>query len=150
VKLRRGALVTVVAGAAVLGLASPAIASSEPKLKVRLIEYKIQPARDFTAKGKTEIVAKDAGSMKHEFVVVRGDDPTTLPTKPDGSVDESKIPKSDKLGEIEDIKPGKTKAKVFKLPAGSYIFFCNIVEKHKDGTVVSHFKEGMYTTVEAS
>ena len=34
-------------------------------------------------------------------------------------------------------------------PPGSYIFFCNLVDKEKDGTVVSHFARGMYVKVEA-
>jgi hypothetical protein len=139
------------ATALTLGLvASPAAAGDPPKLKVRLIEFEVQPAREFVAKGKTEIVAKNGGTEKHEIVVVRGDDPEALPTDTDGAVDESQIPKKDQLGEIEEFKPKKTKTKVFKLKPGSYILFCNIVEEEEDGTIVSHFAEGMHATIEAS
>ena len=148
-RVRSKVLVAVVVGVIAFGTILPAGASA-PKLKIRLIEFKIKPARDFIAAGKTSFVAKNAGGDKHEIVVVRGDDPAALPTKADGSVDESKIPKADVIGEIGEFKPGKTKSKVFKLSAGSYVLFCNIVEKEADGTVKSHFKKGMYTTIEAS
>jgi hypothetical protein len=149
VQVGRWILVGLVTSAVVVGLAAPGIAATPPQLKVRLIEYKVRPARDFVAKGKTSIVAKNAGSDKHEIVIVRGDDPTALPTKPDGSVNESKIPKARVVGEIEGIKPGKAATKVFKLAPGSYVLFCNIVDKTSTGEV-SHFAQGMYTTLEAS
>ncbi len=119
------------------------------KVKVRLIEFQVKPNVDFVAEGKAKLVVKNAGTEKHELVVVRGDDPKALPTKADGSVDEKKVPKTDQLGELEDIKPGKSKTKTFKLSAGSYVLFCNTVDKEKDGTVVSHFARGMYTVFEA-
>jgi mRNA-degrading endonuclease RelE of RelBE toxin-antitoxin system len=82
--------------------------------------------------------------------VVRGDDAAALPTDADGAVDESQIAKKDQIGEVEDIKKGKTVSKIFKLKPGSYVLFCNIVEEEEDGTVVSHFKEGMHTVIDAS
>jgi hypothetical protein len=88
--------------------------------------------------------------VKHEVVVVRGTDPSALPTKPDGSVDEGQIPKRDKVGETGDVKAGKTKTKTLKLSTGSYILFCNIIDTEPDGSQVSHFAKGMYTTVNAS
>jgi len=147
--VRGKVLVALVVGVMAVATIVPASASA-PKLKIRLIEFKVKPARDFIAAGKTTFVAKNAGGDEHEIVVVRGDDPGALPTKADGAVDESKIPKADVLGEIEEFKPGKTESKAFKLSPGSYILFCNIVQKEKDGTIESHFKEGMYTTIEAS
>ena len=145
-RVRFKVFVALVAG--VMAFATVAAAgASAPKLKLRLIEFKITPARDFIAAGKTTFVAKNAGGTDHELYVVRGDDPAALPTKADGSVDEKQV---DVVGEIHKFKPGKTGSKVFKLSPGSYIVFCNIVQKEKDGTVVSHFKEGMHTTIEAS
>jgi hypothetical protein len=149
-KARHSMFVVLVAGALVLGTTAQAGAKEPPKLKVRLIEFKVRPARDFIAKGKTKVLLKNAGTKTHEFVVVRGDDAAELPTAADGSVDEDQIPKRDQVGEVEDIKKGKVKSKVFKLPPGSYILFCNVVDEAADGTVVSHFAEGMHTTIEAS
>jgi hypothetical protein len=149
-KARRSVFATVAVGAMVLGMTAPAGAKEPPKIKVRLIEFEVQPALDFIAKGKSKFVLKNAGTETHEFVVVRGDDPAALPTATDGAVDESKIAKADEVGEVEDIKKGKTKSKVFKLSPGSYILFCNIVDEEEDGSTVSHFAEGMYTTIDAS
>jgi uncharacterized cupredoxin-like copper-binding protein len=147
---RASVFAVVAAGAMVLGMTAPAGAKEPPELKVRLIEYKVKPALKYVAKGKSKFVLKNAGTETHEFVVVRGDDPGALPTKADGSVDESKIAKADQIGEVEDIKKGKTASKVFRLSPGSYILFCNVVDEEKDGTTVSHFAEGMYTTLDAS
>jgi hypothetical protein len=149
VHVARWMLAVLVTSAVVICSAAPGLAKAAPQLKTRLIEYKIQPARDFIAKGKTTIVVKNAGSDTHEVVIVRGDDPTALTAKADGSVDESQIPKADKAGELEGIKPGKTKSKIFKLRPGSYILFCNIVDKTSTGAL-SHFQKGMYTTIDVS
>jgi hypothetical protein len=150
-EVRHSILATILAGALMTAAgASAAAARGEEKLKVRLIEFEVKPRLEFIAKGKTKLVVKNGGTEEHELVVVRGDDPAALPTVADGSVDESQIAKSDDVGELEEIEPGKTKSKAFKLSTGSYILFCNIVDTEEDGTVVSHFAEGMYTTIDAS
>jgi hypothetical protein len=149
--VRRSIFATIIAGALVTGAAiSAAGALGEEKLKVRLIEFEVKPRLDFIEKGKTKFVVKNGGTEEHELVVVRGDDPAALPTDADGAVDEDQIAKADVVGELEEIKKGKTKSKVFKLSTDSYILFCNIVETEEDGTIVSHFAEGMYTTIDAS
>jgi len=147
----RRILAALMAGALAAGAtASAAAAGGTPRLKVRLIEFEVQPRLEFIAAGKTKLVVKNGGSEEHEFVIVRGDDPAALPTVADGSVDEDQIAKADAIGELEEIKKGKTKSKVFKLSPDQYIFFCNIVDTEEDGTVVSHFAEGMYTVIDAS
>ncbi len=150
-RLGRFVLATMVVGA-VAGGFTPSLAATAkpPKVKVQLVEYQVTPALQFVAKGKINFAVKNAGTEKHEFVVVRGADPAALPTKADGSVDEDPIPKRDQLGELENIKKGKTKSKTFKLSAGSYTLFCNVVDTEEDGTVVSHFAQGMSTTINAS
>jgi hypothetical protein len=150
-RIRRLVLAAMVAGA-VASAAPPAFAvpSKPPKQKLTLTEYQITPALQFIAKGKSNFVAKNAGTVKHEVVVVRGADPSALPTKPDGSVDEDQIPKPDKVGETGNVKQGKTKSKTLKLSGGSYILFCNIIDTEPDGSTVSHFAKGMYTTINAS
>jgi hypothetical protein len=138
-------------GVVVIG-AGPSVAATAkpPKQRLTLTEYQIAPALQFIAKGKSNFVAKNSGTVKHEVVVVRGTDPSALPTKPDGSVDEGQIPKRDKVGETGDVKSGKTKSKTLKLSAGSYVLFCNIIDAEPDGSLVSHFAKGMYTTINAS
>jgi hypothetical protein len=140
-------LLGVVAAGSMPALAA---AAKPPKQKLTLTEYQINSALQYIAKGKSTFVAKNAGTVKHEVVVVRGNDPASLPINPDGSVDEDQIAKSDKVGEIGDVKQGKTKAKGFKLSVGSYILFCNIIDTEPDGSQISHFAKGMYTTINAS
>jgi hypothetical protein len=145
----------VVAAMVALALAAGAVPSlaataKPPKQKLTLTEYQITPALQYIAKGKSKFVAQNTGTVKHEVVVVRGTDPSTLPTKPDGSVDEDHIPKNAKVGETGNVKVGKTKSKTLKLAAGSYILFCNIIDTQPDGSQVSHFAKGMYTTINAS
>ena len=150
-RIRRLVLAAMVAGAvASAAPAAFAVPAKRPKQKLTLTEYQIAPALQFIAKGKSNFVAKNAGTVKHEVVVVRGADPSALPTKPDGSVDEDQIPKRDKVGETGDVKSGKTKSKTLKLSAGSYVLFCNIIDAEPDGSQVSHFAKGMYTTINAS
>jgi uncharacterized cupredoxin-like copper-binding protein len=127
-----------------------ALTKKVPTVKVTLVEFQVNPAFQFVAKGRIKFAVKNGGTEKHEFVIVRGADPAALPTKADGSVDEKQIPKRDEVGELENIKKGKTKSKTFKLSAGSYILLCNTVDTEEDGTVVSHFARGMHTTINAS
>jgi hypothetical protein len=149
--IRRLVVAAMVAGAVAGGVTpSLAAAAKPPKVKVQLIEFQVNPALQYVAKGKINFVVKNAGTETHEFVIVRGADPAALPTKPDGSVDEDQIKKSDQVGELENIKKGKTKSKTFKLSTGPYILLCNTVDTEEDGTVVSHFARGMSTVINAS
>jgi uncharacterized cupredoxin-like copper-binding protein len=99
-----------------------------------------------TAKtGSVEFNVKNDGTLTHEFVVVRGNDYAALPTAANGSVDEEKIAPADQVGEIEDIEAGQSKSATFDLSAGSYLLFCNVVEKATGGAApVSHFNKGMH------
>ena len=150
-RIRHLVIAAVVAGAVAAG-ASPSLAAAAkpPKQQLTLTDYQIAPALQYIAKGKSNFVAKNTGSVKHEVVIVRGTDPAALPTKPDGSVDEDQIPKRDKIGETGNVKAGKAKSKTLKLSTGSYILFCNIVDTEPDGSQVSHFAKGMHTTINAS
>jgi uncharacterized cupredoxin-like copper-binding protein len=150
-RIRRLGVAAVLLGVVFAGsMPALAAAAKPPKQKLTLTEYQINSALQYIAKGKSTFVAKNTGTVKHEVVVVRGNDPASLPTKPDGSVDEDQIPKTNKVGETGDVKAGKTKAKALKLSAGSYILFCNIVDTQPDGSQISHFAKGMYTTINAS
>jgi hypothetical protein len=150
-RIGRLAAAVIAAGVVAIGAGpSAAAAVKAPKQNLTLTEYQINPALQFIAKGKSNFVAKNSGSVKHEVVVVRGNDPSALPAKPDGSVDESQIPKNSKVGEIGNVKAGKTKSKTLKLSAGAYVLFCNIIDTEPDGSQVSHFAKGMYTTINAS
>jgi hypothetical protein len=149
---RKRLIVVAVAGLVVVAIGyGPTVSDASvtskrtSKVKVLVSEWLIKPALDFVEEGKAKLVVRNRGNEKHELVVVRADSFTSLPTKADGAVDESKIAKSDKIGEIGNIKPGKTKSKVFRFSAGTYVLLCNIVDK--DGDV--HFEKGMHASFEA-
>ena len=82
------------------------------------------------------------------MVVVRGDDPTASSSRRARSR-RTAWRRMLWSGEIEPFPGGETCEGGFELEAGSYILFCNIVETEEDGTVESHFEEGMVTTVAA-
>jgi uncharacterized cupredoxin-like copper-binding protein len=93
--------------------------------------------------GKVDIEVKNEGGTTHEFVIVRASSVAAVPLNADGSADEDKIVETNKMGEIEDIAPGKTVSKTFDLPSGSYVAFCNIVQEDTTPHAV-HYAKGMY------
>jgi uncharacterized cupredoxin-like copper-binding protein len=52
-------------------------------------------------------------------------------------VDESAV--GDKIGEIEDVKPGSSKSATFTLSPGKYLLICNLA---------NHYSKGMVSQIE--
>lgn len=100
-------------------------------------------APDGLKAGKVKLTASNSGGETHELVLVRGTDPNALPTNADGSINEDDIAESDKIGEIADVAAGRSTTKTFDLPAGSYLAFCNIVEKMGMGMDMGDGNQGM-------
>ncbi len=141
---RFGTVLTV--GMLLLVIAAPAgSAATKPKgaqVKVKLFEFGVRRSLPFAAEGRVTFSVKNIGTEKHEFVVVRVEPGTELPTDADGAVDEEAIEEANQIGELEDIKPKKTKSLTKTLDAADYVLFCNIVEE-EDETTVSHYAKGM-------
>ena len=76
-------------------------------------------------------------------MIVKGDDPSALPTDDEGAVDESKMDESDIIGEVEPFPAGEDCDGTFTLAAGDYVVFCNTVDAEQG----SHFDKKMYTTL---
>ncbi len=115
---------------------------SAKKVKVR--EFTISLPSGSVKAGKVKFAVKNEGTLVHEFVVIRTPDPSApLPTNPDGSVDEEKIPAGDNVGEIEDIAVSGEKSNTFDLTPGIYLVFCNVVDEGPP--LVSHYAKGMHT-----
>ena len=121
-------------------------ATAEARLEVTLSEWAVEPAARTVPGGAVQVVAFNQGEDAHEVVVVRGDDPSSLPLGDDGTVDEDALPAGDLIGEIEAFPAGGSCNGVFELDPGSYVLFCNIRET-EDGTVENHFELGMRTTI---
>ena len=92
-----------------------------------LSEFKINLERTIPA-GQIDVKIDNQGGEKHEVVIVAAKDANALPKKADGSVDEDKIPQTDKIGESGDVAARTSTTKSFTLKSGTYIAFCNIVD----------------------
>jgi uncharacterized cupredoxin-like copper-binding protein len=122
--------------------ATPAPAASS-NVSVRLVEWSIVPNATVGKAGKITFAVTNPGKVGHEFVIFKTDvSPFSLPTKPDGSVDEEKL---NDVGEGGDLKPGESKTSTFDLPSGKYVFICNHVDKKSDGKSDVHYQLGMRT-----
>jgi hypothetical protein len=119
----------------------------DTKIPVSLKEWSITPETATAKAGVIEFSAKNDGGENHELVVVKASrsDLTVV----DGAVDEDALPKGAMIGEIESFAKGKTCGGHFKLDAGNYVLFCNIVEK-ENGQTVSHYLNGMVTNFTVS
>jgi hypothetical protein len=93
-----------------------------------LSEFKIRLDGTVPA-GQTTLKIDNQGGETHEVVIVTGSDPAALPKKADGSVDEDKIAEADKVGETGDVPARSSTTKTFTFKPGTYVAFCNIVDK---------------------
>jgi hypothetical protein len=122
-----------------------------------LSEFTIAPPTGALHSGPVTLTANNVGGEAHELVIVRAPSFDSLPTKPDGAVDEDKIAESDKMGEIEDVAAQSQKSNSFDLAPGKYVAFCNVVDKATgtahDGESESghvHFASGMHVEFSVS
>jgi len=133
--------VLVVTGAAT---AKETAATRATAVKVTLGEFVVKAKPGSAAAGRIAFVVTNQGSMTHEFVVARSAD-GTLPLDASGAVDETQIPATDKLGELEDLERGDKARLDTTLTPGTYVLFCNITEK-SGGVTDHHYADGMHTT----
>lgn len=123
------------------------VADADTTVDVTLDEFSITLASDTGTAGAVGFVAANAGAEPHEIVIARGvpDDITVV----DGAPDEVAL--GDALvGEIEAFAAGQTCEGTYELEAGDYVLFCALVEEEADGTIESHYEEGMVTTFTVS
>lgn len=118
------------------------------QIDVTLKEWSVGPEKASTAAGEIKFEVKNQGPQhKHELVIVKTDlAPNALPTKADGSVDESGAGLT-AIGEIDEIPTGDEGEKEFNLTAGKYVLFCNIVETEAMpdmAGIKAHYKLGMF------
>jgi hypothetical protein len=121
----------------------------------RLAEWSITADQPTLPSGRQTITAANIGHQTHELVIVKAADAASLPTKSDGSVDETKLEQV-KVGEIADVAAGTSRHKTIQLSPGAYVAFCNIVGgmgmdngpmgQMGDGMQHVHFALGMHTS----
>ncbi|NUO54174.1 MAG: hypothetical protein HOV80_35450 [Polyangiaceae bacterium] len=108
-------------------------------------EFMIMLNRASVSPGTVTFQVTNAGTEKHEFLVIRTDfAPDALPTEANGSYMENG-PGTEIIKTIEDIEPGQTENLTVDLAAGAYVLICNRVETESNGEVVSHYAHGMRT-----
>ena len=108
---------------------------------VTVQEFAVIPASASAPAGDVTFnVTNEGPDDVHEFVVFQTDlAPDALPTNDDGTVDEEGEG-VELQGEIEDIAVGDTQNLTVDLPAGNYVFICNIYDAAEKE---AHYQEGM-------
>ena len=161
--VQRTVLIALVAPALVLAACgsskrSSSTGSSSENTFV-LSEFTIIPPPNLLHAGNVLLTADNVGGEVHELVIVRAAGIGALTKKADGSVDENKIPMTDRVGEIDAVAARSRKSARFDLTSGTYVAFCNLVDsmagssssmmhgsEMEPATGHVHFAQGMYAT----
>lgn len=115
----------------------------DPALTVTLDEYQITPEEGRLTSGPTRFRAVNAGKKTHELYVVSARSLEGLPLDRKGSVDTDELEEEGRvLGELEGVPPGGSCDLELDLEVGTYVLFCNLRSRGKDG-VENHFLQGM-------
>jgi uncharacterized cupredoxin-like copper-binding protein len=123
---------------------SPEAPSVGGKLTATLNQWSIVPQATSVNKGPVTFTVTNAGTITHEFVVIRTDTPASdfVIASYEGEqdrVNEDTVGKN--VGETGDMKVGQTKALTIDLKPGHYVFMCNLpghygLGMHTDFTVI--------------
>ena len=102
---------------------------------VTLAQFAVTPTVKQATAGKVTFRVHNAGTITHEFVVLKTTHPAADLPLQSGRADES-----GNVGETGDLEPGRTKSVTFKLAPGHYAFICNLpghylAGQHTDFTV---------------
>ncbi len=146
--MKRQLIALGVVGVSALGL----VACSEDdaaSLDVLVSEWLVDPAESSVASGETTIVVDNQGGEEHELLVIRGTTADLPIDEETGGVDEEALEASGNLlGEVEGVASRTTEEGVFDLDAaGTYVLICNIVDEEEDGSIESHYAEGMVAEI---
>jgi uncharacterized cupredoxin-like copper-binding protein len=130
------------AAAAALAFVGCSGSSAPPNaISADLTEFKVSTTSVRAASGTVTFTIKNAGTIVHEFVVVKSDLATDkLPTTADGKVDEESAELAG-VDEVEDIAAGATATLKVDLAVGKYILICNLP---------GHYVGGMRASLEVA
>lgn len=102
--------------------------SAASSVSVVLKEWTLKASAQRVPAGKVTFVVRNAGKMKHEFVVIRTNAAAkALPMKG------QQASEAGAKGEIEAFGPGKTKRLTLTLAPGKYVLLCNLPGHYKAG-----------------
>jgi uncharacterized cupredoxin-like copper-binding protein len=103
-------------------------ATSGATVSVVLDEWKLLPARAAVRAGRVTFVARNDGSMTHEFVVLRSDRRAGgLPVKGGKAVE------TGTRGELSQIASGVSRRLTLTLRPGRYVLLCNLLGHYQAG-----------------
>lgn len=128
-----------------VGLASCSSGSNPTPSALTVTEkdFSVSVSSTKVAAGSFKVTVANEGAIVHELVVFRTDlDEGSLPhTADDQRIDEEGAGITHLDPEAEGIAPNGSKSITIDLPAGRYIFSCNLP---------GHYRQGMHTLVTAS
>jgi uncharacterized cupredoxin-like copper-binding protein len=125
-KLQAKTTRTVTVAAASPAARAPA-AALPSTVGASLREFSINPTSTKAAAGKVTFKVRNAGSVTHEFVVLRTDKPAGALLKG------ARADESGNVGETGDLAPGASKAITVSLKAGHYALICNLPGHYRAG-----------------
>ena len=125
---------------AALGLVACSSDSKDEGFTVTEKDFSVTPSETHVAAGKVTMKVENKGEQAHELVVFRTDlDANDLPLNADGDrIDEEGAGITHLDPEAEDIPVGGSKVITVDLPAGRYVFVCNLA---------GHYGKGMRAVV---
>ena len=99
-----------------------AVAAPLPRnVDVTLAQFAVTPSVPKAAAGRVTFRAHNAGTITHEFVVIK-----TNKLAADLPIVKGRASEANNIGETGDVKPGQTKSVTIKLAAGHYALICNL------------------------
>jgi len=121
------------------GLAIEQAVAGRQVLHVELDEWRIKMDRRILGPGNVTFKAVNKGTLLHEMVVIKTDVPADAFEVENGKVNEDAV--GVVIGEIESFSPGVNKEVTFELSEGSYVLFCNNLERNQSE---GHYQRGMH------
>jgi uncharacterized cupredoxin-like copper-binding protein len=140
-------VMAVAVGIVACGGGGPSNKSNAPvtsTVTVSLKEWSVEASAQQVKPGTVTFVVSNAGTMPHDFVVIKSDlPPEQLPVDADGRVIESKV---NTLGRIDAFAAGSTQSLSLDLTPGKYLLICNVVDA-SGSKPVSHYRNGMVASL---
>jgi uncharacterized cupredoxin-like copper-binding protein len=116
--MRKAALALAALSAAAL---VPAAVGAGGTVNVTLKEFTVQPAPKSITAGKVTFKVRNTGKLGHELVVLKTNTaPGKLKLKGTRAVETGKV------GEVAELKPGKSGTLTRTLAKGKYVLLCNV------------------------
>jgi uncharacterized cupredoxin-like copper-binding protein len=102
------------------------------QVNVTLKEWALSPDKTSASAGKITFSATNAGTVEHEFVVIKTDKAADGLTLSGDAVDEAASGQT-KIDEIAEFAPGTTKTLTLDLQPGNYVLICNVAGHYQKG-----------------